>query len=47
VFLLLPPKLQVAATLAPIEEQPYKEIAEALGIATGAVKVRVFEISAF
>jgi RNA polymerase sigma-70 factor (ECF subfamily) len=38
----LPPKLQVAATLALIEDQPYKEIAEALGISTGAVKVRVF-----
>jgi len=30
------------ATLALIEEQPYKEIAEALGISVGAVKVRVF-----
>ncbi|HLQ51158.1 MAG TPA: RNA polymerase sigma factor [Terriglobales bacterium] len=38
----LPPKLQVAATLALIEEQPHKEIAEALGISTGAVKLRVF-----
>jgi RNA polymerase sigma-70 factor (ECF subfamily) len=41
-FRRLPPKLQVAATLALIEEQPYKEIAEALGISVGAVKVRVF-----
>lgn len=41
-FRLLPPKLQVAATLALIEEQPYKAIAEALGISTGAVKLRVF-----
>jgi RNA polymerase sigma-70 factor (ECF subfamily) len=41
-FCRLPPKLQIAATLALIEEQPYKEIAEALGISTGAVKVRVF-----
>lgn len=41
-FRRLPPKLQVAATLALIEEQPYKEIAEALGISTGAVKLRVF-----
>ena len=41
-FRRLPPNLQVAATLALIEEQPYKEIAEALGISTGAVKVRVF-----
>lgn len=41
-FCRLPPKLRVAATLALIEEQPYKEIAEALGISTGAVKLRVF-----
>ncbi len=41
-FRRLPPKLQIAATLALIEEQPYKEIAEALGISAGAVKVRVF-----
>lgn len=41
-FRRLSPKLQVAATLALIEEQPYKEIADALGISTGAVKLRVF-----
>jgi DNA-directed RNA polymerase specialized sigma24 family protein len=41
-FRRLPAKLQVTATLALIEEQPYKEIAEALGISTGAVKLRVF-----
>ena len=41
-FRRLPPKLQVAATLAVIEERPHKEIAEALGISTGAVKTRVF-----
>jgi RNA polymerase sigma factor (sigma-70 family) len=41
-FRRLPPKLQVAATLAVIEEQPYREIAEALGISVGAVKTRVF-----
>jgi RNA polymerase sigma-70 factor (ECF subfamily) len=46
-FRRLPPKLQVAATLALIEEQPYKEIAEALGISTGAVKVRVFRALRF
>jgi RNA polymerase sigma factor (sigma-70 family) len=40
-FRRLPPKLQVVATLALIEEQPYKEISEALGISMGAVKVRV------
>lgn len=38
----LPAKLQIAATLALIEEEPYKEIAESLGISVGAVKVRVF-----
>ncbi len=41
-FHQLPPKLQVAATLALIEEQPYKEIAATLGISAGAVKLRVF-----
>ena len=41
-FARLPPKLRIAATLALIEEQPHKEIAEALGISTGAVKLRVF-----
>jgi RNA polymerase sigma factor (sigma-70 family) len=46
-FHRLPPKLQVAATLALIEEQPYKEIAEALGISTAAVKVRVFRALRF
>lgn len=43
----LPPKLQAAATLALIEEQPYKDIAEALGISTGAVKLRVFRALRF
>ncbi len=46
-FHRLPPKLQVAATLALIEEEPYAEIAEALGISTGAVKVRVFRALRF
>jgi RNA polymerase sigma-70 factor, ECF subfamily len=41
-FSRLPPKLRMAATLALIEEQPYKEIADALGISVGAVKLRVF-----
>lgn len=41
-FRRLPPTLRVAATLALIEEQPYDEIAGALGISTGAVKLRVF-----
>lgn len=38
----LPAKLQVAATLALIEENPYQEIAEALGISVNGVKSRVF-----
>jgi RNA polymerase sigma-70 factor (ECF subfamily) len=41
-FIQLPPKLQVAARLALIEEQSYEEIAGALGISAGAVKSRVF-----
>jgi RNA polymerase sigma-70 factor (ECF subfamily) len=41
-FRQLPAKLQVAVTLALIEEQSYKEIAEALDISVGAVKLRVF-----
>jgi RNA polymerase sigma-70 factor (ECF subfamily) len=41
-FRRLPVKLQVAATLALVEEQPYDEIADALGTSVGAVKVRVF-----
>ena len=41
-FRRLPAKLQVAATLALVEEQPYDEIADALGISVGAVKLRVF-----
>jgi RNA polymerase sigma-70 factor (ECF subfamily) len=38
----LPPKLQIAATLAVIEGQPHKDVAAALGISVAAVKVRVF-----
>lgn len=41
-FARLPARLRVAAILAVIEEQPHKEIAEALGISVAAVKVRVF-----
>src|ERR1022692_3680181 len=41
-FRQLPAKLRIVATLALIEEQPYKEIAGTLGISTGAVKLRVF-----
>jgi RNA polymerase sigma-70 factor (ECF subfamily) len=38
----LPPRLQVAATLAFVEEESYEQIAEALGISVGAVKSRIF-----
>jgi RNA polymerase sigma factor (sigma-70 family) len=38
----LPAKLRAAATLALLEEEPYEEIANALGISVGAVKSRVF-----
>lgn len=41
-FEQLPPKLRAAATLAVIEQQPYSEIADALGISVAAVKSRVF-----
>ena len=46
-FSRLPPKLKIVATLALIEDQPYKEIAEGLGISTSAVKVRVFRAVRF
>jgi len=38
----LPAKLRVVATLALIEELPYAEIADALGISVPAVKMREF-----
>jgi RNA polymerase sigma-70 factor (ECF subfamily) len=38
----LPAKLQVVVMLALVEERPYQEIAEALGVAVGTVKSRVF-----
>jgi len=41
-FRTLPPKLQIAALLALVEERPYQEIADALGISEGGVKSRVF-----
>jgi len=41
-FRELPPRLQIAAALALIEEQKYEDIAAALGISIGAVKSRVF-----
>ena len=41
-FRQLPPRLQVVATLALIEERPHNEIAEALNISAAAVKSRLF-----
>ena len=41
-FRRLPADLQVVAALALLEEQPYAEIADALGIPEGTVKSRVF-----
>lgn len=41
-FARLPARLRIAALLAVVEEQPHREIAEALGISVAAVKVRVF-----
>lgn len=41
-FGMLPAGLRAAATLALIEEEPYADIADALGISVGAVKNRVF-----
>ena len=38
----LPPKLRITARLAMIEEMPYAEIADALGLSTNGVKSRVF-----
>jgi RNA polymerase sigma-70 factor, ECF subfamily len=41
-FRSLPPKLQIVATLALVEEQPYSEIADALDLPVGTIKSRVF-----
>jgi RNA polymerase sigma-70 factor (ECF subfamily) len=41
-FLELPAKYRLVATLALIEDEPYNEIAEAVGISVALVKVRVF-----
>jgi len=38
----LPPRLRVVTLLAFIEEEPYSQIADSLGISENAVKVRVF-----
>jgi len=41
-FRTLPPKLQVVAMLALVEERPYAEIADALDLPVGTIKSRVF-----
>ncbi|OFV80757.1 MAG: hypothetical protein A2Y78_15495 [Acidobacteria bacterium RBG_13_68_16] len=41
-FHRLPPRLQIVAILALIEDQPYAEIAEALDLPVGTVKSRIF-----
>lgn len=41
-FQQLPAKYRLVATLALIEEQPYRSIAEAAGISPALVKIRVF-----
>jgi RNA polymerase sigma factor (sigma-70 family) len=41
-FHRLPARFQAAVTLALVEERPYQEISESLGISVGAVKSRVF-----
>jgi RNA polymerase sigma-70 factor, ECF subfamily len=38
----LSPRLRAAVLLALVEEEPYENVAEALGISVNAVKVRVF-----
>jgi RNA polymerase sigma factor (sigma-70 family) len=41
-FFQLPAKYRLVATLALIEEEPYNNIAEAMGISVALVKMRVF-----
>jgi RNA polymerase sigma-70 factor, ECF subfamily len=41
-FARLPARLRIAAILAVVEEQPHRDVAEALGISVTNVKVRVF-----
>jgi RNA polymerase sigma-70 factor (ECF subfamily) len=45
-FGALPPRLQLVASLALIEEQPYAEIADALSLPVGTVKSRVSRAAA-
>jgi RNA polymerase sigma factor (sigma-70 family) len=44
-FRELSPRLRIVATLALVEEVPYREIAESLGISEAAVRVRAFRAS--
>ena len=41
-FAALPPKLRIVVQLGLVEEEPYRAIAEALGISESAVKLRMF-----
>ncbi len=41
-FAELPPRLRIVAQLGLIDDEPYKEIAESLGISLAAVKLRMF-----
>ena len=41
-FAELPPRLRAVAQLGLVEDEPYAEIAQALGISPGAVKLRMF-----
>lgn len=41
-FAELPPRLRVVAQLGLVEDEPYAEIAQALGISPGAAKLRMF-----
>jgi len=41
-FAELPPRLRIVAQLGLVEDETYAEIAEALGISAGAVKLRMF-----
>lgn len=41
-FRALPPRLQIVAMLALVEDRPYDDIANALGVPLGTVKSRVF-----
>jgi RNA polymerase sigma-70 factor (ECF subfamily) len=46
-FQALPPALQLTARLALVDERPYQDIADALGVSIGTVKSRVFRATRF